>query len=155
MKMKDWLQTFLYIRKLYERDMGELGGQLGLTVTELEILSFLHNNPGRDTASDIVELRMIPKANVSQAVERLMRKGLLERTSDPCDRRRIHLKASPQAAPAVGRIVRVNDRYTRCLFRGIGGDDLALCARVGAQVAENARRALDQSDPRKEPVTHE
>lgn len=50
-----------------------------LTLIEATIISFLQNNPGKDTAADIVELRMLSKGNVSQAVESLMQKALLRR----------------------------------------------------------------------------
>ena len=40
-----------------------------LTITEGKVISFLYNNPGKDTAADITELRMLSKGNVSQAVE--------------------------------------------------------------------------------------
>ena len=46
-----------------------------LTLIEATIISFLHNNPAKNTAADIVELRMLSKGNVSQAVESLIQKG--------------------------------------------------------------------------------
>ena len=39
----------------------------GLTRNEIDVLLFLSNNPGYDTARDIVELRMLQKGNVSAA----------------------------------------------------------------------------------------
>ena len=41
------------------------------------LMSFLYNNPGKDTATDIVELRMLQKGNVSAVVESLVNKSLL------------------------------------------------------------------------------
>ena len=61
-----------------------------LTIIEATIISFLYNNPGKDTAADIVELRMLSKGNVSQAVESLIQKSLLKREQDKEDRRKIH-----------------------------------------------------------------
>ena len=39
---------------------------------EADIISFLKNNPGKDTAADIVELRMLSKGAVSKTVEALI-----------------------------------------------------------------------------------
>ena len=44
---------------------------------EIKIISFLYNNPEKDTAADIAELRMLPKRNISKAVESLIKKGFL------------------------------------------------------------------------------
>ena len=77
--------------KLYEKMFGKIRLQYGMTQLEIDILAFLKNNPGLDTASDIVNYRMLPKANVSQAVEFLIQKGFVGRRTDEQDRRKIHL----------------------------------------------------------------
>ena len=64
--------------KLYEKMFGKIRLQYGMTQLEIDILAFLKNNPGLDTASDIVNYRMLPKANVSQAVEFLIQKGFAQ-----------------------------------------------------------------------------
>ena len=76
--------------KLYEKMFGKIRLQYGMTQLEIDILAFLKNNPGLDTASDIVNYRMLPKANVSQAVEFLIQKGFVGRRTDEQDRRKIH-----------------------------------------------------------------
>ena len=48
------------LRKLYGQLFAPLLSQLGLTQLEMDILLFLANNPGKDTARDIVELRHLP-----------------------------------------------------------------------------------------------
>ena len=53
-----------------------------LTIIEADIISFLQHNPGKDTAMDIVELRMLSKGAVSKAVESLIQKGILQRHPD-------------------------------------------------------------------------
>ena len=45
--------------------------------------------------ADIVELRMLLKGNVSQAVESLIQKSLLKREQNKEDRRKIHLSLTP------------------------------------------------------------
>ena len=63
----------------------------GLTKPEADVLLFLANNPGRDTARDVAELRGLPKSQVSGAVELLAARGLLRRLPDQADRRVVHL----------------------------------------------------------------
>ena len=60
-------------------------------------MHFLYNNPGKDTAADITELRMLSKGNVSQAVESLIQKGSAkDGPLTRLDRRKIHLSLLPQ-----------------------------------------------------------
>ena len=70
------------IGKMHEQKLKELCRQYDLSLIEAKIIAFLHNNPTKDTAGDIVELRMLSKGNVSQAVDLLCQKGLLSKTAD-------------------------------------------------------------------------
>lgn len=65
--------------RLYDKMLKKVCTEHDLTVIEADIISFLQNNPGKDTAADIVELRMLSKGAVSKAVESLIQKSLLER----------------------------------------------------------------------------
>ena len=103
MNSTHFLVQFRQLNKLYECMLKEICGRHKLTLIETTIISFLYNNPGRDTAADIVELRMLSKGNVSQAVELLIQKSLLKRIPDENDRRRIHLELLPDAIPITRR----------------------------------------------------
>ena len=92
--MKQNTETWMGIRgviKLYEKMLKRVCTEHHLTVIEADVISFLQNNPEKDTAADIVELRMLSKGAVSKAVESLIQKSLLDRRPDQQDRRRIHL----------------------------------------------------------------
>ena len=54
------LRSMRCMLKLYEAYTLPVCRENGLSQTEADVLAFLDNNPGLDTASDIVELRMIP-----------------------------------------------------------------------------------------------
>ena len=58
--------------KLHERSLDAIRRQYGLTRMETDILAFLVNNPGKDTAADMVALRGFKRGNVSQGVEALI-----------------------------------------------------------------------------------
>ena len=47
--------------KLHESMLKSVCETYELTLMEGNVISFLHNNPGKDTAADIVELRMLCK----------------------------------------------------------------------------------------------
>ena len=71
----DFLMTVQGMAKLHDDMIKMICGKYQLTLIEGKIISFLHNNPGKDTAGDIVELRKLSKGNVSLAVESLIGKN--------------------------------------------------------------------------------
>ena len=73
-------------RKYCAGQFTPLLAEADLTMREVQVLLFLANNPGCDTARDLVELRGLAKSQVSQAVELLVSRGLLRRVSS-CARR--------------------------------------------------------------------
>lgn len=58
--------------RLYDKMLKKVCTEHDLTVMEADVISFLQNNPGKDTAVDIVELRGLSKGAVSKAVESLI-----------------------------------------------------------------------------------
>ena len=65
---------FRSLFRLYDKLLKKVCMEHDLTVIEADIISFLQNNPGKDTAADIVELRMLSKGAVSKGVDSLIRK---------------------------------------------------------------------------------
>lgn len=97
------LRIFRGFQRYYSQAFGPLQQRTGLALREVQVLLFLANHPGQDTARDVVELRGLPKSQVSQAVEILVGRGFLQRRPDREDRRVIHLAITEAGAPLPGR----------------------------------------------------
>ena len=97
----------------------------GLAQTAMDILLFLYNNPGRDTAKDICTYRHLKPALVSLYVENLVQSGYLVRETDARDRRKCRLKLTAQATPVVKDGVVCQDQFTEELLRGLSSEELA------------------------------
>ena len=93
----DFLMTLRCVIKFHEGMMKHVCSQYNLSLIEANIIAFLHNNPGKDTAKDIVELRMLSKGNVSQAVESLIQKSLLQRAGECQGQAEGTFNSSPQS----------------------------------------------------------
>ncbi len=142
------LVNFRRVIRLYDTMLKPVCQRWGLAPLEATIVSFLYNNPGRDTAADIVEYRMLSKGNVSTAVESLMRKGLLQRRQDQGDRRRIHLSLTPRAKPITQEVEAVREAFRRQLFRGFTQQEQELFAQFQQRLAENTKIATEgRNDP--------
>ncbi|MDD2992204.1 MAG: MarR family winged helix-turn-helix transcriptional regulator [Pygmaiobacter sp.] len=138
------LQNVQLVMQLFERSASSLAQKYGLLPLEMQVLIFLINNPGKDTATDIVELRMLPKANVSKAVEGLIQKKLLLRRPDTADRRRIHLVLTPAGAAMTADVKAARDDFTTDLFAGFTQRQLDEYAALNARIVKNAHSALER-----------
>lgn len=138
------LQQIQSVKRLYEISVKDVCEKYGLSQIESNILMFLHNNPCKDTASDIVELRMLPKANVSKAVEPLIQKGLLRRTQDAGDRRRVHLILTEDAQKMMPDISTVQEAFVTQLFDGFTSEERELYADMNVRIAKNAVERLER-----------
>lgn len=138
----EFLTNVRRIGKLHERMLREICEEYGLSLTEATVVSFLHNNPGYDTAADIAELRMLSKGNVSQAVEGLIRKALVRRRQDEADRRRIHLSLTEQARPVTGEMDRIWEQFSGEIFEGLSPAEREQFISINRRMMENARKAM-------------
>ena len=133
------LTNFRRIIKLYDNKLRPICGRYGLLPIEVTIISFLNNNPGKDTAADISNLRMLSKSNVSQAVESLIQKALLQRRQDTEDRRRIHLSLTSEAKPIIREIESVRLNFRKQIFKGFTEEELKQFIQFNNRIAENIK----------------
>ncbi len=131
--------------KLYDKLCDEVGKKFALTQIEIEVLSFLASNSKQDTASDIVEMRLLVKSNVSQAVDRLIARKFLVRIPDSEDRRKIHLKLTKESKPVVNEILIMQKNYGELVFADFTEKDMAMAYDVIKRVARNTFFAMSDN----------
>lgn len=117
-----------------------LCAELSLPQNALDILLFLVNNPGYDTARDICLYRHMKPGIVSFHIDRLVGEGYLARKSDEKDRRVTHLAVTEAAEPVVARGRALQAALGKRLMEGLGDEDRALFCRCIATISENAKR---------------
>ena len=71
------------LKRAYDSVFRPVMARHGLTRNEVDVLLFLANNPGRDTAVELVELRGLAKSQVCRSVEALQARGMLVGEQDP------------------------------------------------------------------------
>lgn len=135
----DYLLTGRSLKRAYNKFLSQASAAYGLSGMEINILLFLYNNPGYDTASDIVELRSFPKSNVSKAVEALSARGYLESIADKEDRRIIHLHILPAALDAVKAARQSQEDFLHFIYRGISAEELKVVDHVLSVISHNLK----------------
>ena len=85
----------------YHTAIAPLCASTGLPPAAADILLFLANNPGCETAGEICRMRGMKPALVSFHIDRLVDEGYLLRQPVPGDRRKTALVLTAQAQPIV------------------------------------------------------
>ena len=106
-------------RRYYDRQFTDLLARSGLTMREMDVILFLPNNPGHDTARDVTELRGLSKSQVSAAVDLLAERGLLDRLPDRADRRVVHLALTEAGAALARQGRQIQSACLEKLFSGL------------------------------------
>ena len=145
-RITDYLVNNRRVMKLHENMLKDICEEYELTLTEAIIISFLHNNPQKDTAADIVELRMLSKGIVSQSVESLIQRSLLQREQDAMDRRKIHLTLMPSAQIITESIEQIQKKFYEEIFAGFSEEDKALFSQIHNRISENVKAAMNRRD---------
>lgn len=138
------------LRKLYSQMLAPLLENFHLTQLELDIILFLANNPGYDTARDIVELRHLSKSHVSVGVDSLAGRGLLERSYQAGNRKTIHLRLLPAADEIVAAGREVQQQYGETLFRGFSQAQREELVQLLDRISRNVDSALANQEERTE-----
>ena len=127
----------------YTTVMRPLTVELKMAQPAVDILLFLANNPGMDTARDICTYRHLKPSIVSFHVDNLVRQGYLERQDIPGDRRKCRLVCTDKAAPVIQRGRAVQEAFSRQLTEGLTPEELEICFRCFTVFGENMTRLTD------------
>ena len=128
----------------YTAAMQPLCRREGLAPNGVDILLFLANNPGMDTARDICTYRHLKPSIVSFHVDNLVQQGYLERQDIPEDRRKCRLVCTDKAAPVIRRGRAVQETFSRQLTEGLTLEELEICFRCFTVFGENMTRLTDR-----------
>lgn len=129
--------------RLYYQRLDPVCQGYGLSRAEMDVLLFLANNPGYDTATDIVERRRLSKSNVSAAVAGLERQGYLQRHYAPGNRRTVHLELLSKADPVILAGQQVQADYFSTLFGGFSPEECTAMEAMLMRIFINAQQGMN------------
>ena len=124
----------------YHAALSPLRAETGLPPAAVDILLFLANNPGCETAGEICRMRGMKPALVSFHIDRLVSEGYLLRQPVPGDRRKTALVLTAQAQPIVAEGRELQRAFADRLAEGLSAEDLAHFRRCVAIFDRNIER---------------
>ena len=130
-------------RRSYDHVITPVCARHNITRMELDVLLFLANNPGRDTAAELVSLRGLTKSHVSAAVAGLAMRGLLARSHRDGNRKTVHLTPLPAASPIIADGQAAQQQLAQALIAGFSSEELNMLNGAAERIIENMRAVLD------------
>ena len=124
----------------YHAALSPLCAETGLPPAAVDILLFLANNPGCETAGAICRMRGLKPAIVSFHIDRLVSEGFLLRQAVPGDRRKTALVLTEKAGPVITRGRKLQKSFADRLTEGLSEEDLAHFRRCVAAFDRNIER---------------
>lgn len=134
---------FLRFGKFYAQQFAPFLSRTGLSMREVNVLLFLANHPGQDTARDVVEVRGLAKSQVSQAVELLTSWDVLQRTPDQTDRRVVHLAITKKGASLAEEAQAIQAAFGLRLLEGLSESERTTFLALLAKVMENTEQLME------------
>ena len=109
-------------RRIRERIRASATENFGITVEQFHILR--HIRKGLHTVSELAEERMITRPAVSQIVEVLVNKGLIERCHSTDDRRRIDLELTDQGNLLLNSVFQQNKEWMQTRLATLSSEEI-------------------------------
>jgi DNA-binding MarR family transcriptional regulator len=110
----------------------ELGG---VTQHQLEVLGTLARR-GRVTMHELAALLAVGPSSATQLVDRLINRALVERHTDPGDRRLVWIVATPRAEQLTSRFGELKQEITRALVSTLTDGELSTLVALLAKLAD-------------------
>ena len=139
------LDSYYYFRlglNLYEKVTLSVREKYGLSYMEFVVLLFIANNSEYKKASDIVEILGIAKSHVSETLNTLEEKGLVERKRDTQDKRSSILEVRERAKDIIEEGRRAQKEYHDLVFGSLSDDELKELGRLQKIIEKNIKENL-------------
>ena len=135
------IETVPHVMRALNEEMRRQGGP-ALSLPQLRVLAYLHHHPGA-CLFHVSEHLGVSRPTTSIMVERLVRRGMISRATDPEERRRIVLALTPIGARHLERARRSTETHMAAVLA-------RLSPRALERISEGLvlmRGAFEGSDP--------
>ena len=133
--IREWSEAFM---RRSGRDFKRFMDETGLSFSQLNVLMRLYHG-GNSGVSEIGEQMGVTSAAASQAIDRLVLQGLIERTEDPEDRRAKRLALTPKGLSLIEKGIEARSRWVEALTDALTPEQQSLTISALTMLTEAAR----------------
>ena len=131
----EWSEVFM---RRSGRDFKRFMDETGLSFSQLNVLMRLYHG-GNSGVSEIGEQMGVTSAAASQAIDRLVLLGLIERTEDPKDRRAKRLALTPKGRTLIESGIEARSRWVEGLTDALTPEQQSMTISALTLLTEAAR----------------
>lgn len=137
--VREWAEVFMHRSG---RDFKRFMAATGLSFSQTNILMRMMHEECIGV-SDISEKMGITNAAASQAVDRLVQMGLVERTEDPQDRRAKRLKLTVEGRALIQKGIEARSKWVETITQSLTAEQEDMVIRALTILTEAARKTED------------
>ena len=137
--IREWMEVFM---RRSGRDFRQFMSETGLSFSHVNILMRLYHG-GKSGVSEMGGEMGVTNAAASQAVDRLVHLGLIERSEDPVDRRAKQLVLTPKGCELVARGIEVRSRWVEEVANALSAEQQESIISALTSLTEAARKTED------------
>ena len=123
-----------------------------ISQTSLDILVFLADNKGIDTAKEICINTGIKKNLVSMNVEKLVEGEFLRREQDPLDRRVVHLIVTPKADNVIEKGREIKKYFKEAFIKDIDEEEYRIYRKCIEKITDNIENLYNNINNREDMI---
>ena len=147
--LKVWLRLLSCSNQIETEIKKRLRAEFGMTLARFDYLAQLHRHPGGLRMSALSRYLMVTGGNVTGLTDELEKDGLVERVSEPDDRRSYRVSLTKKGRKLFEKIAAVHETWVIAIFAGIGVTQKNqlhdLLGRLRVQLNDIQNASADQS----------
>ncbi len=133
----NFLSIYFKSVKEYKKICSRAVAEYNFMPNEIEVLMFLTNNKGRNTAKEISLYKGISKSLVCKSVDSLVRRGFLFRKTDESDKRIDRLFLTESALDIAEKLQENKMEFIASIARDIPAEELVIFKKVLDKMLSN------------------
>lgn len=124
----------------------EIKAKLGLTSSQWKVILALNLFDGL-SQRELADKIYVDSSTLVPVIDKMEENGLLERKSDPHDRRHNRLYLTKKSESIVDSIIEIILQLRKVLYKGLSPNDMKLIRPILNKIIVNAKRFLDEPKP--------
>ncbi|HRH87873.1 MAG TPA: MarR family transcriptional regulator [Rubrivivax sp.] len=119
LSLRLWLRLLACSTDIETEIRKRLRAQAGMTLARFDYLAQLHRHPEGLRMSALSRYMMVTGGNVTGLTDELEKSGMVQRESEPGDRRSVRVALTPKGRKVFEKIAREHERWVIELFGGL------------------------------------
>ena len=130
------MQTTRQLKNSLDKKLSEYN----ITASQFSVLYQISNKNGLITSAEIADALGLDRPTISGIISRLEGKGMIERITNPSDKRSAYLKLPEEAIQLTATLKEISDQLTQDIFRDLDEEEKHQLEKYLLRIIETAAK---------------